>query len=1282
MAATAPAANSAEAADRSSGRNLFSISEKHVKAFQNLSRIYSYATVLDKVVLVISCVASIAAGLAMPLINILFGNLVGAFTSFFKQGTGETVDEFTTAIDRCVLYIVYVFIGKLCLSYISNLGFRVVSMRISATIRLVYLRSLLSLPISTLDMIPAGQTAAIITSTASTLQLGISERLGELLSSLSAAIAAIVIALGHSWLLTLGTSLGLVVIALIYCITSPPIAKIMAELLEGNIKFSSAAAESFTSVRMVAACGAESKMMGRFTSLVDETKKAGVRMARLVAAQQGLIMFSVYGLLCIMIMATSIAQISTPLTGALQAADACAIFHTIIDAPKPVYGTASGADVSVDGDIVFENVNFSYATRPDVKILDCLNLQIPAGKVTAIVGSSGSGKSTIVGILQRWYEFNGDMETNQFVLWLRNGLITVGGRKLSEIDVKWWRNQIGLVQQDNALFDTTIYKNVEYGLIGTKWEHAHEGIKDRLVRKACRDAFADEFIDRLPNGYFTVVGEHGMKLSGGQRQRLAIARAIVKQPKILILDEATSAIDVRSEQILQAALDRACRGRTTIVIAHRLGTIKKADKIVVLRKGHIIQEGTHAELMGQTYGAYHLLATAQDLDMSGRESDASPAWSDDTDISTVDIAASSQQGDEFLDEKHLVFRQSESRQSSEDGYFASLVDELEDMESEDEGLIRVLELPKHRFGGFVELLKEQRSRWRMYICILVAALGVGSSNPLQAYLFSELVSLFSLWGPNLIEAVNFWCLMFFFLAVGVGCSYWILAWSTTTFGFAVMRKYRKEYFGNIIAKPASFFDQDDNSAGALTARLATDPQELQQLLGTNMTFFLMSLFNLIGCISISLFFGWKLTLVALCSSMPIVILAMLYRVRYEMQFDAMSNAVFAESARFASESITAIRTVSSLTMENEICLRYETLLVDHVGRASRKAWSSVFLFSFCDSVSLLSMAFVLWYGSRLLASHEYTQFQYMVVYIAVVQGGLSAGRWLSYGSNIAKATVAADRILATRDDDQDFNHSTATASHDVHDEKGVELVFNDVWFEYPTRPVPVLKGLSMKINKGSFAAIVGPSGSGKSTAIALLERYYAANSGEILRDGIEISNINLGQYRSGISLVAQEPNLFSGSVRDNILLGVQDESFVPLTTLHRAAQDSGIHDFIMSLPEGYDTHLGRNGVALSGGQKQRISIARALIRMPSLLLLDEATSSLDSETEREVQAVFDATKGTRTMVVVAHRLATVQNADVIFVMEDGRVVEQGDHISLIKRRGTYFRMCQSQALNR
>lgn len=229
-------------------------------------------------------------------------------------------------------------------------------------------------------------------------------------------------------------------------------------------------------------------------------------------------------------MASSIGQITAPLSAASQAASAGAIFHTIIDAPKTTYGTLKAPEVSADGDIVLENVNFVYPTRPDVKVLEGLNLCFPAGKVTAIVGPSGSGKSTIVGILERWYEFNGDPVTNQLVrcnrnppwyaswltsqvLWLRNGLVTVGGHKLSDIDPKWWRNQIGLVQQDNALFNTTIYKNVEHGLIGTEWECEVDHVKAQLVEEACRDAFADEFIARLPDVRFLACSQASVPLT-------------------------------------------------------------------------------------------------------------------------------------------------------------------------------------------------------------------------------------------------------------------------------------------------------------------------------------------------------------------------------------------------------------------------------------------------------------------------------------------------------------------------------------------------------------------------------------------------------------------------------------------------------------------------------------------------------------------------------------------------------------------------------------------------
>ncbi|KAI9147413.1 ABC transporter BEA3 [Paramyrothecium foliicola] len=1295
------------------------ISPKHVLTIRNFMHIFTYASWLEKLILSVSFIAALAAGLTMPLMVVLFGTLVGDFTDFFKQDSKESRAEFIRSVNQCVLYIAYLFLTRMCLHYISNLGFRAISMRISAAIRLKYLESLFMMPISTLDMLPPGQTAAIITITASNLQMGISEKLASIFTSIMSVIAALVIALLDNFLLTCSTIVGLFFIGCVYIFTTPLISVQMSELHENNVSTSSIATEAFASARMVAACGAEQKMVDRHAALVERGRHNGVRMARQFASQHGLVFFGVYAtfalafwvafqmyigtmitsseslivvLLCMMIMASSIGQISAPVAAASQAADAYAIFHTIIDAPKTTYGTRMPPHVSADGDILFENINFVYPSRPEVKVLDNLSLHIPAGKVTAIVGPSGSGKSTLVAILQRWYEFNGDPVTNPLVLWLRNGQISVSGTKLSDIDVKWWRSQVGLVQQESLLFDTTIYSNVAAGLIGTGWEHAEDRVKRALVEQACKDAYAHEFISELPKGYQTSVGEFGLKLSGGQRQRLAIARAIVKRPSILILDEATSAIDVRSEQIVQAALDQASRGRTTIVIAHRLGTIQKADKIIVLQKGQVIEQGTHQELMAQTEGRYYSLATMQHLAVGALDDD--PCQNDDMiesfdektaphpnhiETATVVVGKEEVSYDAPDDNNEPTsFRASSARSSFDDTH--NLLEENQ---------IQIVEEQNRWLGPFGVLFYEQRSKFMLYILIIVAALGTGvppdvASTPLQAYIFSNLVALFSLLSPELPAIVNGWCLAFFYLALGVGACYAILAWATANLGFHIMRHYRKELFSNIMNKPASFFDE--NAVGTLSARLATDPTQLHQLLGTNMASIIVSFFSLLGCVVIAFIFGWKLAAVAIGTSVPVIIAAMFYRVKLETKIETKGNAVFAESAKFASESITAIRTVSSLTMEDQIYQRYRSLLRTHVRGATADLLLPVLLFSLCENISLLCMGFVLWYGGQLLASHEYSPFQYMVVYIAVIQGGLNAGQWLGFASNIATARAAADRVIQIRDDD-DGNDNKALGqrlsldSHEAGAEKGAEIRFKDVWFSYPGRPSPVLKGLNLKIEKGQFVAIVGASGSGKTTIISLLERFYSAESGRIARNGLEISNTDLAAHRASISLVAQEPCLFSGSIRDNILLGVPDETFVDEEEIHQACKDAGIHEYVVSLPEGYDTEIGPRGVTLSGGQKQRISIARALIRHPSLVLLDEATSALDSETERAVQTVFEEMRGSTTMVVVAHRLATVRNADIIFVIGDGKVVEQGNHANLIAQKGMYAHMCQSQALN-
>ncbi|KAH7116907.1 ABC transporter-like protein [Dendryphion nanum] len=1177
--------------------------------------------------------------------------------------------------------MVYLFLGRFMLAYIAILGFRISSLRISAEIRLSYLRALFQQPISVLDSLPPGQTAAIITITANILQLGISERLSTLIQAISVILAALIIGCIYSWSLTLATSSGLVVIVLFYVFTTPLIVKKHSMIQATDREASGVTTEALSAIRMVAACGAEGKMADNYDKFLDQAEVYGHKMSPLIAIQHspGAFTFAlcfwfavklyldlqfanvetlVVVIMSVMTMLAHVNAISVPLTAASNAVNAASIFFTIIDAPKPVTSGLKSADINMNDDILFENVNFSYPTRPTVKVLDNLNLRFSVGKTTAIVGPSGSGKSTIIGLIQRWYDMD---ETNPLIMYFRNGTIRTEGKKIHEIDLTWWRSQIGLVQQEPALFNDTIFKNIEYGLVGTEWEHSSAEVKRSLIEKACKEAYADEFITCLPEGYETQVGDAGIRFSGGQRQRIAIARSIVRQPKILIFDEATSALDVTSERIVQAALEQVSHNRTTIVIAHRLSTIKKADNIVVLSKGKVVQQGTHESLLAEEDGPYWKLVNAQNLTL---ETERPPTYE------SLEVKE---------DVRNSVLLEKESYQTLVDSV-TTLVEEPSPKRPK----------PKNFFRSFGMLVLEQKQNSAGYLVMLISALGAASSSSIQAYIFAKMISSFAYWGEYLRTSTTFLCLMLLAVAAGVALSYFALGWTSNTVSVRTTTIYRKEYFRNIISKPVSFFDSDNNSIGMLTARIATDPGQLQQLLGINMAMVGISVFNVIGCMTISLYFGWKFALVIIFATMPIILASGYYRVRHEVKFESRNNEVFEESAKFATEAIKAIRTVASLTLEGAICRKYDELLNDHITKSLREARLSTVVFAASDSLVLICMAFALWYGGTLLASFEYSTFNFLVVYLAVIQGSTAAGQWLSFGPNIAQVSAAAERIQAVRDDKSDCKTSKSTLN-DIEEKrhwtidmstlwKGADIEFKDVWFQYPSRDTPVLRGISLSIEHGQFAAIVGGSGSGKTTIISLLERFYHVKQGSILYNGEEITTIPLRRYRSCMSLVAQEPYLFRGTIRDNILLGV-DPASITDEDLQQACRDAGIHAFISSLPDGYNTDVGNSGVSLSGGQKQRISIARALIRDPAVLLLDEATSSLDSETEREVQEVFERTGRGRTMIVVAHRLATVQNADMIFVMNEGKVVEYGNHAALLRQRGWYHQMCQAQALN-
>ena len=563
----------------------------------------------------------------------------------------------------------------------------------------------------------------------------------------------------------------------------------------------------------------------------------------------------------------------------------------------------------------------------------------------------------------------------------------------------------------------------------------------------------------------------------------------------------------------------------------------------------------------------------------------------------------------------------------------------------------------------------------------------------------------------MVDRGDFYSLMFFVIALGNLAAYAVMGWFTNVLSATMIRRYRLEIFNNILRQDMAFFDRPGNTTGALASRLSSEPTSLQELLSFNVGLILIVIVNLLSSCVLAIATGWKLGLVLVFGALPPLAFSGYLRIRLEFKLDDETSSRFAGSAGIASEAVLAVRTVSSLVLERDVLRRYEESLRNITTRSIKSLTFNMFWYALSQSVSFLCMALGFWYGGRLISFAEYTPSQFYVVFIAVVFSGEAVAMFFQFSSSISKARTAANYIFSLRetvprDIRDDYPPGSDTDEKPARPAPSVEC--RDLEFRYPQRPhTRVLKGVSTELIKpGRFVAFVGASGCGKTTMVSLLERFYEPTSGAIFLDGVEASTMHLGQYRRGIALVQQEPVLYQGSIRDNIALGVaetasghfpSDGSPAPGPTdedIMVACRQANIADFISSLPEGLDTACGSQGLSLSGGQRQRIAIARALVRKPGMLLLDEATSSLDTESERAVQAALDAAakgngmegegeeSGGRTTIAVAHRLSTIKHADVIFVFSYGRIIEVGSHEELWAKKGVYYEMCLGQSLDK
>ncbi|KAI0050297.1 P-loop containing nucleoside triphosphate hydrolase protein [Auriscalpium vulgare] len=1256
-----------------------------------VTALFRFATRAELIANFVGLIAAAIAGAAQPLMSLLFANLTQDFVSFgtavnnAKNDPAAQADlqaaarKFRHTAANDASYLTYIGIGMFAATYVY-MNVWVYTAEVAAKrLREQYLRSVLRQDVAFFDTVGAGEVATRIQTDTHLVQQGISEKVALVVNFLAAFVTGFALAYARNWRLSLAMSSLLPCIVITGGVMNKFVSKYMQLSLKHVAEGGTLAEEVVSTVRTAQAFGTQRILGELYDVSINKARIVDAKAAVWHGGGLGCFFFAIYAayglafdfgttlinqghatpgeivnvILAILIGSFSLALMAPEMQAITHARGAAAkLFSTIDRVPSIDSSSEEGLKPEkVIGEITLEHVNFNYPARPDVRIVKDLNITFAAGKTAALVGASGSGKSTVISLVERFYD-------------PLSGVVKLDGVDLKELNVKWLRTQIGLVSQEPTLFATTIRGNVEHGLINTPHQHASPEEKFELVKEACIKANADGFISKLPLGYDTMVGERGFLLSGGQKQRIAIARAIVSDPRILLLDEATSALDTQSEGIVQDALDKAAAGRTTITIAHRLSTIKDADCIYVVGEGVIIEKGKHNELLADENGAYARLVAAQKLREAKEEEATGPGGSESD---SKEDAEKEDFEKEAADEVPLGRR--DTRRS-----LASEILEQRKREPQEENY--TWSYLFRRMGAI------NQKEWKRYLLGAIFASMTGAVYPAFGIVWSHALGGFS--DPTAHERRHagdrnaLWVFLIAIIsAVSIGFQNYFFAASAAS----LTSKLRSLSFKAILRQDIEYFDQEQHSTGSIVSNLSDGPQKINGLAGITLGAIIQSISTVILGVVLGLVYVWKLGLVGL-ACIPLLMSAGYVRLRVVVLKDQKNKKAHEESAQLACEAAGSIRTVASLTREDDCLDQYSKSLEGPLEQSNRSALYSNFLFALTQSFSFFVISLVFWYGSRLVANQEFSTSDFFVGLMSTVFGAIQAGNVFAFVPDVSSARGAAADIITLLDARPEVD-AESTEGKVPQNVRG-HIRFENIHFRYPTRPgVRVLRNLNLEVKPGTYIALVGASGCGKSTTIQLVERFYDPLAGTVYLDGQPISEFNVQEYRKHIALVSQEPTLYAGTVRFNILLGAtKPVEEVTQEELEAACRDANILEFIQSLPSGFDTEVGGKGSQLSGGQKQRIAIARALLRNPKVLLLDEATSALDSNSEKVVQAALDIAAKGRTTIAIAHRLSTIQNADRIYFIKDGAVSESGTHDELIAKRGGYFEYVQLQALSK
>ncbi|KAJ7641490.1 P-loop containing nucleoside triphosphate hydrolase protein [Roridomyces roridus] len=934
-------------------------------------------------------------------------------------------------------------------------------------------------------------------------------------------------------------------------------------------------------------------------------------------------------------------------------------------------------------DILLQDVSFSYPSRASVPILQDATLAFPARTVTFIVGPSGSGKSTIGHLLSGLYAPQG-------------GSILVDDRAINGSIRR--ALDVAVVGQGQAcvLFDMSVYDNVALARRG-------KAAARREVEDVCKSVLMHEFVNGLPEGYDTILGNGGMSLSGGQAQRLQIARAMIRDPDVLVLDEATSALDPTSRVAVFEAVRRWRQGRTTIVITHDLAQIQDTDFVYVLKDGCVVESGCRLDLDGFICGVFK--------DLSAASPSQTPV------VRSVPLPDVPALKNEHVHEQpaswhtlpfgHLFFSTIATAPQSaltRTPFSAPMVNidfsafhtpsMWKPLSRPDSVLARPsslrvshdLEREKHRGDIKVHippantpdsdqsttiwgLLREVYHTvpckplvlFGLVICVLS-----GSATPIFSSLLSRLLFEVST-GAQDKATINKYGAIVLAVAVADGLLVGLKYFLMQTRAMAWINNVRKMAFGKVLKQEKKWFDARE--AGELSRVIVTDADDARELVAcvVGQCFVVVTMFA-VG-LGWALIKGWQLALAGF-AIVPVFVAVMMAQARYVASCEAENKRAREEVGAKYYETIANIRGVRAMRLEDVLQAQFDRTAEKALVVARSGAFVEGCTIGFAFGLIYLAEALLFYFGAVLVAQGTYTYLQ-MVEVLNLVVFTVTIGCQL-----MAFAHLIAKSVHATRDLNELLHLATRTDESDgfLRPRLDGAITFHDVGFSYPGRAgAPVLQNINMEIQAGECVAVVGASGSGKSTIAALLQRLYEPAYGAISIGVDTLRSTDVHHLRQHVSIVSQQPTLFDATIAENISYGNSDLS---ADDVRCAAEEANLHEFIMSLPQGYDTPVGENGTLISGGQAQRLQIARALARPSKVFIFDECTSALDDINQAAVLETIRQAKVGRTTVMITHKVPVMRMCDRVLVVHEGRIAEQGSYDELIQRAGVFAALVQ------